>query len=169
MTAMNDKVIIDMSFTSEEEVELLLRNKGVNIVNYNPIVSKVVNMNKEEVSRLTLDTVTDYIVMLGQNLIYLDNQYSIQRYIHTKLNTQFEEILAGMEKESKGRNVAERRSEVFNNYPELKELKEKVDESKRDKEILEGKTEILKEFLNTLKRKQDVLLLEANNQYRTNR
>lgn len=158
----------DSSFTTEDEVIPLMRAKGITIVDYNPEVSKIVNMSKREIETLTLDTCATAVLQIGQHLIYLDNLYSVYNFIHTKLKTQFDRLSASFEKDEKrGKNVGEKRAFVYEDYPELEKLSEMVDNSKLEMELLRDKNKTMLEFLNTLKRKLDQLQFEYNNQYRT--
>lgn len=157
----------DDSFLTEQEVIPLMRTKGITIVDYNPETDNIINMSSNEISNLSLDTVSNQIIMLGQGLIYLDNQRSVAQYIFTKLKTQFDELMADAEKDMQGRTVGERRANAYKEYPDLKKLSVMVNNAKLEVDLLDGKTDIVREFLQTLKRKQDVLLAEYTNRYRS--
>lgn len=154
---------------STDAITQILRTYGGNIVPYNPVVEKVYGMTKDDVSRLDYDAVTDYIVFIGQNLIYLDNQYSIHRFRYEYLKAKYEEELARKTRLIKRGTVAEKTAEVLDDEEnaEIKKLKDMVDLAQMTKNLLENKTDMAKQFLDALKRKQNKLQLEYQNQYRT--
>lgn len=157
----------DDSFLTEQEVLVLMRAKGITIVDYNPEIDHIINMSGDEASKISLGTVSNQIIMLGQGLIYLDNQRSVAQYIYTKLKTQFDELMADAEKDMQGRTVGERRANAYRECPDLKKISNMVNDAKLEMDLLDGKTDMVREFLQTLKRKQDVLLVEYTNRYRS--
>lgn len=154
---------------SDEQLSLLLEMNGVVDIDYNPTIDKILSMSEDEVSRIDIDTISDYIVMLGQYLIFLDNTYSKQRYRYTMLSNQFDLEVAKYSKDIKRGTKDEKLAEILEQYPEILESKQVVDESKALCMLLENKTSVVLEYLNTLKRKQDKLMVEYSNLYASNK
>lgn len=154
---------------SDEQLSLLLEMNGVVDIDYNPTIDKILSMSEDEVSRIDIDTLSNYIVILGQYLIFLDNAYSKQRYRYTMLSNQFDLEVAKYSKEIKRGTKDEKLAEILESNPEMFGYKQVVDESKALCMLLENKTSVVLEYLNTLKRKQDKLMVEYSNLYASNK